>query len=171
VQMRKIIFAAVAAVALGATSTAMAAHGGGGGGGHMGGGFGGVHMGGGLGGMHIGGGLGHIGGGLGHIGGGLGIGHLGGGLGVAHLGGMGHSLAPHIASVPSAGGIVGAEPHTFSGVRRNPYVGHHLAFHGVHDHFHHRSGLYAYEPTCDYSPYASAPYYNSCNLDDDPTYN
>jgi hypothetical protein len=167
--MRKMIFAVVAAVALGSSSAAMAAHGGGGG--HMGGGFGGAHVGGGFG---------------GHMGG-FGGAHLGGGLGVApgvgHLGGIGHGFAPHVAGV-APGGVVDAAPHTFSGVRHNPFVGHDVAFRGDHDHdfrgdhdhdrFHHRHfgpGFYAYGPDCTYSPYATWPYYNNCYLDDESTYN
>ena len=126
--MRKMMFAAIAAVALGASSAAMAAHGGGGGGGHMGGGFG--------------------------------AGHFGGGAG----------FAPHFAGVPSGGGIVNAQPHTFSAGRA-------FAFRGGHDHdrFHHRrfgfdGGFYAYEPSCYYSPYVTWPYYNNCYLDYDQSY-
>jgi hypothetical protein len=134
--MRKIMmFAAIAAVALGASSAAMAAHGGGGGG-HMGGGGG------------------------GHMGGGFSAGHFGGGAG----------FAPHFASVPSGRGVVSAEPHTFS-------TGRAFAFRGSRDHdrFHHRrfgfdGGLYAYEPSCYYSPYVTWPYYNNCYLDYDQSY-
>jgi hypothetical protein len=158
--MRKMIFAAVAAVALGTSSVAMAAHGGGAGG-HMGGGFGGGHIGG-----------GHIGGGFsGHIGGSFGAGHLGGAqFGGVHPGG-GLGLTPHVAGLPNGGGVIGTAPHTFSGVHSNASAGRALAFrdHG-HDRFHHRrfglGGLYAYGPSCTYSPYQTWPNYNNC----DPEY-
>ena len=112
--MRKMIFAAVAAVALGTSSVAMAAHGGGGGGTWVAA-------------------LAAVisrrpcGGGLGHIGGGFGAGHLGGGqFGGVHPGG-GLGLTPHVAGLPSGGGVAGVAPHTFSGVHSNPSGGRALA--------------------------------------------
>jgi hypothetical protein len=169
--MRKTVFAAVAAAALGAGSavstTAMAAHGGGGGG-------------------HMGGGGGHMGGGFGHMGGGFG-GHIGGfgaaHFGAAHFGGFSRGFAPHFAGV-APGGVVGVAPHTFAGFHGNPHMWRGYAFRGDRDrdrdrnHFRHRriffgfdNGLYAYDgSSCYYGwPYTTWPY-NSCYRGYDQNY-
>jgi hypothetical protein len=141
--MRKMIIAAVAAVALGVSSVAaMAAHGGGGGG-HFGGGFG-----------------GHVGGFGGHVGGFGGV-HTGG-LG---MGGVGHGFTPHIGGLPS-GGIVSAAPHTFSATGARTELGRAYAFRG-HDHFHRRGfgfygGPYVYGPSCYYDPLYTTWPNNNC---------
>jgi hypothetical protein len=153
-EMRKVVFSAIAAIAIGIAATsapALARGAGGGGGGHFGGGGG--HFGGG-GGHFGGGGIGHFGGGgfggggIGHFGGG-GIGHFGG-LGMGHIGGAGTA---HLGGATTGLGIA----HGMTGAHAaavNP--GHVAGLHHRlgHDGFRHRGFVGGV--------YGDSGYYDSC---------
>jgi hypothetical protein len=170
--MRKTIFAVVAAVALGASGTAMAAHAGGGGG-------------------HAGGGGGHMGGSFGgaHFGGGFGAPHMGarvapGGIGMTH---PGFAAAPNTFAAGRGNFAPRTVPNTFAANPAFAGRGRNFAWRGDHDHdrFHHRrfaffpgfvGGIYDYDatPTCYYDPNTPWAYqygYNSCYRYDSPSYN